>query len=505
MFTNWTHQMLGDRSYAQVILLLVTSLVLFIGVSLTRSRERLSRSGIFDANGEPIFELTKDARVDKFIYPSALSQQGRDHAGDKPFLIRNGKRRELVITRPDHIRDFYRGDTSAHPKPVNLNMGQYFGQILGDAVGAKDGERWKVVRKYFDPFFSFQASRQVLQSLHTGVAEWCEELPRHTVAPSHSHEKFHCDIKKLCRFLPFRLMAAYLYGEVFDSKAYSELLDLNVLHEVILHDVILSTKLASKWGWLDTAARRRAQEYNRRWETFNMHMIHRARVANLGSPAEQIYHGTESTPAMKKTEFLHTMDEILFANIDVSAAVLHTMLQRLASNTSIQEALRHEIRSQALDSEDGAVIDYIAGQSSLLHRVVMESMRFSPAFAFSLPECTAVPKVIGGFRVPAHTSVIIDAGRLNSDTKTWGPSADEFQPQRFETISPLKCRYEMMRFGVGANSGRCLGKHFADAIFKLAAVCMVQQYEIRPGESDGMAGQEQLELVRLARIGRCRL
>lgn len=77
------------------------------------------------------------------------------------------------------------------------------------------------------------------------------------------------------------------------------------------------------------------------------------------------------------------MDEILFANIDVSAAVLHTMLQRLASNTSIQEALRHEIRSQALDSEDGAVIDYIAGQSSLLHRVVMESMRFSPAFGTS--------------------------------------------------------------------------------------------------------------------------
>lgn len=69
MFTNWTHQMLGDRSYAQVILLLVTSLVLFIGVSLIRSRERLSQSGIFDANGVPIFELTKDARVDKFIHP----------------------------------------------------------------------------------------------------------------------------------------------------------------------------------------------------------------------------------------------------------------------------------------------------------------------------------------------------------------------------------------------------------------------------------------------------
>jgi len=44
-------------------------------------------------------------------------------------------------------------------------------------------------------------------------------------------------------------------------------------------------------------------------------------------------------------------------------------------------------------------------------------------------------------------------------------------------IPPLKCRYELMRFGVGGNSGRCMGKHFADAIFKLAAMAVLQRYE----------------------------
>jgi cytochrome P450 len=118
--------------------------------------------------------------------------------------------------------------------------------------------------------------------------------------------------------------------------------------------------------------------------------------------------------------------------------------------------------------------------------------------AFSLPECTAVPKIIGGFRIPAKTAVVIDAGRLNTDPLTWGPSSTDFRPERFEMIPPLKCRYELMRFGVGGNSGRCLGKNFADAIFKLAAMAVLQQYETRLPEKS--SGQQDNNLVRFTLI-----
>jgi cytochrome P450 len=73
------------------------------------------------------------------------------------------------------------------------------------------------------------------------------------------------------------------------------------------------------------------------------------------------------------------MDEILFANIDVSAAVLCTMLVKLASHSAVQEFLRSEIRSQQLHDQDD-IGQYIVKQDTMLHRVVMESMRFSPAF-----------------------------------------------------------------------------------------------------------------------------
>lgn len=40
-----------------------------------------------------------------------LSAQGRSVAGNEPYLIYNGRQQELVISRPDHVKDFYKDDT----------------------------------------------------------------------------------------------------------------------------------------------------------------------------------------------------------------------------------------------------------------------------------------------------------------------------------------------------------------------------------------------------------
>jgi cytochrome P450 monooxygenase len=44
-----------------------------------------------------------------------LSDQGKALAGGDPFIIRNGRARELVVTKPEHIYDFYKGDTKRMP------------------------------------------------------------------------------------------------------------------------------------------------------------------------------------------------------------------------------------------------------------------------------------------------------------------------------------------------------------------------------------------------------
>ncbi|EAW16808.1 uncharacterized protein NFIA_001570 [Aspergillus fischeri NRRL 181] len=432
------------RTSPQVLKLF--ALILFAVLVLKiRARHRADR--ITNQHGRKICELPGDARVSKFAFSQQLSDQGKALAGGKPFIIRNGRARELVVTKPEHIYDFYKGDTKHHPKPPYLNMGKYFSGILGHAVGAIAGERWSMIRRYFDPEFSFQSARQAIPQLTASINRWLDDLP---LQGAGTEKEFALEIKKPCRFSPLRLAAEFVYGEVFDDERFSALLELNVLHEVILHDVIANKRLATRLGcWLDHKAAKRMEEFRAKWREFNLRIIQSAREASQVCPAERIYRGVEEGD-LKLEEFLHTLDEILFANVDVSSAVLNTLFEHLAANAAFQQKLRGEVeahiqsRTHTPDTDTETDTNthtgkYLSKQDTLLNYAVMEAMRLSPAFAFSLPECTAVPKEIGGYRVPARCPVVIDAKRLNADPATWGKDGDTYRPERFRDIPSSKC------------------------------------------------------------------
>ncbi|KAG6356929.1 hypothetical protein INS49_014804 [Diaporthe citri] len=290
-------------------------------------------------------------------------------------------------------------------------------------------------------------------------------------------DRFVLDASKPSKFVTFELVAYQLYGEPFNDELYKELLEINSLHEVVLHDVILNNGLTTKVGsWLNRAAARRMTEYNMVWKAYNMKIINRARKTNCSCPVERMFRGVEHGE-LKLTEFLHTLDEVLFANVEVSAAVLNTLLTNLAANQDFQSRLRDEVTSWAAE-ESGNLETFLSKQDTLLNFAVMESMRLSPAFSFSLPECTSTDKNIGGYKVPGNTAVVIDARRLNTDPDSWGTDSGEFRPERFRQVPLSRCRYSYMRFGTGGASGRCLGKNVADIVFKLTVMEVLKRFSL---------------------------
>lgn len=88
--------------------------------------------------------------------------------------------------------------------------------------------------------------------------------------------------------------------------------------------------------------------------------------------------------------------------------------------------------------------------------------------------------MIGRYNVPAQTPIVIDVRRLNTNAGTWGPDSAHFQPDRFARLSPTEYRYGYMRFGVA--SGKCLGKHMADVLMKVAIITVLKQYKIEEVE-----------------------
>ena len=196
-------------------------------------------------------------------------------------------------------------------------------------------------------------------------------------------------------------------------------------------------------------------------------------------------------------QFLQTLDEILFTNIDITGSVLAFIFINTARNAPFQEALQAEIKARKSQvSYD--VAHYIADQNSLLHCVTLESLRISPALrkfnktstppplaladvtlsVFSPAECTAVEKTISGYRIPAGTPTVIDMRRLNTNMGVWGSDGEVFRPERFLDMSPPQYRYAMLRFGIGP--GKCMGKHMADVLLKMTTIAVLEKYSLIP-------------------------
>ncbi|KAL2045406.1 hypothetical protein ABVK25_012118 [Lepraria finkii] len=228
---------------------------------------------------------------------------------------------------------------------------------------------------------------------------------------------------------------------------------------------------------LPTEAKRQMDTFHTQWEILNTNIIRSARQHNISCPIERIFRAVDHEGDMTMAEFLQTLDEILFTNIDITANVLVFMLTNLATHRPFQESLHAEIM-QERNRPSYDIAQYIGRQDTLLHYLGMECVRLRPAFWFSLPECTAVEKIIGKYRIPAQTPAVIDVRRLNSNPITWGSDGDVFRPERFAGLSSAQYRYGFMRFGVG--SGKCMGKHMADVLLKMTAVAVLERYEIGP-------------------------
>ncbi|KAM0666013.1 hypothetical protein ACQRIU_005357 [Beauveria bassiana] len=441
------------------------------------------RKPFTDANGRKVKMLKEDTRYTRFSHGPQVSEAGRDIAGDEPFLIRNGPFQELVISQPDQLKEFCRKDAKDHTKPTNMNLGDGFGQLLGGAVGVQAGKKWTTMRAHFDPEFSHKASMSMVPLYNNEAIRWLTELAQPSSSSCSSTPStaggFVRNIAGACRLLPFRLIGLVTYGEAFDDKLYQQLVELNEIHDKLMLDAFFGKWNASKlYNMLPTASRRRMQSFQRTWESINDAVILRAKTEGLRCPAEVIHRGVEAGD-MSKREFLQTVDELLFTNIDVTSTAVACLLLNVAENPSFQESLRQEMAQMKSDPSYD-VQQYIAKRDVLLHYAILESLRMRPVLWFSLPEKTAIDKEIGGYHVPSGSTVVIDWKRLNTAPVVWGDDSETFRPERFAGMSPLSYRHAFLRFGFSRE--RCLGKNISDIILKTILMATLESYTLKPSK-----------------------
>ncbi|RJE25395.1 Cytochrome P450 [Aspergillus sclerotialis] len=408
-------------------------------------------------------------------------QWGEEYGGI--YRIWSGSTPEIVLTKPEHIKVVFK-DSNKHQKAVDNNSGYLMSKILGQCVGLISGDKWARVRSVSEKPFVRSAVPSYVSMINARTKRHFRELVDEgklrdgTIHPAE-------DMK----LLAFWIIAEIIYGPL-DADMENRLLALIPLRENLFKYVIAGGLPRFSWSkYLPLQANRELRNFRAKWHEFNKYA--RARAEREGSGALIIHlFDAVARGEITSEQMYHTVDEALYANLDVTLGALSWNLVFLGAHKDIQARVRAEIteRREMAEIDETVMNAYFMSTTTLLSACMDESSRLRPLAAFSVPQSAPTPREIDGYVFPAGTNFIVDAYALNIRNSFWGDDSDQYRPDRFFKVKGTEARYNFWRFGFGPR--QCMGKYVADTLIRAILVHLVENYELGSMDSEWKRDEE---------------
>lgn len=339
-------------------------------------------------------------------------------------------------------------------------------QLLGQCVGLLSGSDWQTLRRVSEVPFLHRNTEICVPKIQHHVENHFANLEQHGNLRSsliHPAE----DLK----LLPFWVVAEIFYGEL--SPDLKEQLRIIIpLREELFKYVIRGGLSRFSWTrFLPTKATKSLAAFKHQWQSFNQTAYERAKGSSSPAPFVAMFEAANQG-TITHEQLYQTLDEALFANLDVTTGGISWNPVFLAAHPDCQERLRAEVISTAPDQFQ----KYLLSSSTYLAACISESSRLKPLAAFSVPQSAPTDRVVGGYVIPAGTNFIVDSYALNVRNEYWGSDATVYRPDRFFGASAIKSRYHFWRFGFGPR--QCMGKYVADLIIRALLAHLVTNYRL---------------------------
>lgn len=403
----------------------------------------------------------------KLLYGRELSEDNRAKLGSI-YMQRDGFRYEVVLTTLEQLKQYYSSHPKHHSKLDTFGAGQYLVALLGDCLGFQNGDLWMVMRKLFNVYFSHALAVKTLPTMVGFITDH--------VKSSIAGKLEKVDPFEYVSDIPFTCIANYLYGE--KNCTPERLEELKAL--IPLHTELLTFAFSTFIGrfklfqYLPSQQAKGLKHFQKKYTELSLEMV--KDPGDDPSVARQLYEKVEQGE-LSFDSWIQTLDEILFANIDVTATVMAWSVVEMARNTQCQQNLREEISQNQEPQEE-----YVKRTDTYLHRVLLETLRLHPLLWFGFPEVVSRKMVIDGYEIAANTPIVIDQYQVNYNSKIWNPPHEaknyghEFHPERFEGLGNRDVLLSSITFGSGPR--RCLGKNFAEVVVKTLLVEAVSHFKI---------------------------
>ncbi|KID66095.1 cytochrome P450 monooxygenase, partial [Metarhizium hybridum] len=407
----------------------------------------------------PNWQWLNGQTLDKFLDGRGKAQEWQKFG--QIYRIWACSNPEIVITKPEDVRAFHT-DSSFHNKAQSSNAGWLFHQLLGECMGLINGTRWNKVRSEFGPAFIHSAVVQKALDISKDAKRFIGNFGTSPVLTMHA-------ASTVSRF-PFFCTASHLYGEL-SCEEQLELWELGQRNLQMMGHILSGGLFRFPIArYFHRSAAHRLASFSHDWTQFNRRIYHK-RLNNGFQPPivsiwQKVIDGT-----LTEEEVVHTLSEILFANLDVSTGNLSWLVIYLAKYKDIQNQLVQELKQNEKDLDS-----YCSRKDTLLAYSVLETLRLRPFTVFSIPESSPKDKVLQNFRVPRNTSVVVNTLAINYNREFWGEKNEIFDPNRFRSIKNLELRYNLFAFGMG--SRKCLGSHFAEMMMKYFVIHLLDLYSL---------------------------
>ncbi|CAG7947129.1 unnamed protein product [Penicillium nalgiovense] len=377
-----------------------------------------------------------------------------------------------ILTRADEIKTVFK-DSGNHRKASNLNGGWVMGDLVGDGVGLISQGHWKRVHAVVSPPF-IQKPMTYVPFVQSRISRYFSELYKEYDGRKTLHIKPAEDLN----LLPFWVVSDLLYGDLSPEMTEELLRIADLRTDVFQYAFKGGLSLFSISKILYPGIRNKLHVFHTRWANFNRKAYQYA-MNRDDAPACAIitlYRAVEQGQ-ITTTELMHTLDEALFANIDVTIGSFSWIPQFLAENAGLQSDLREEISQARSDTTPECWVKYIASNSTLLASCINESARLKPVTNYTYAQSMPTDRDVGGYRIPRGTFMVVDTNALNIWDDAWGSDKMTYRPQRFLEESRASFRYRFWRFGFGPR--QCIAQALADTILKVLVAYTVENYEVK--------------------------
>nr|XP_016483932.1 PREDICTED: isoflavone 2'-hydroxylase-like [Nicotiana tabacum] len=400
------------------------------------------------------------------------------------LFLRFGSRHVLLVSSPSLAEECFTKNDVVFANRPRLLAGKHLGYNYTSLVWASYGQHWRNLRRIAThEILSTQRIQMFADIYRVEVRSLLQRLVR---GKTNDGASYTVDMKAAFFEMTLNILMMMIAGKryyggsaVEESRSFKEIVAetfqlsgaTNIGDFVPLLNWIGANKLEDKLKLL--------QEKR---DNFMQDLIEEHKNNRKGSSCEQkkntmidvLLSLQDSEPDYYTDEVIRGMGQVMLsAGTDTTASTMEWALSLLLNNPEALKKAQNEIDThigqspRLLDDSDLAQLPY-------LHGIINETLRMYPVVPILVPHESSDECVVGGFRVPRGTMLLVNMWAIQNDTKTWeGPN--EFKPERFIDIKGQRDGFRLMPFGYGRRG--CPGENLAMHVASLALGSLVQCFE----------------------------